>query len=336
MMHVYAARGGALQRLDVEGAARLPEDGVWIDLLEPTAAEERRLEGWLGLDVPTREEMQEIEASSRAYEERGALFMTALVVWRAETHEPANTPATFIVTPRHLVTVRYADPLPFRTFVARCTKQPRTVLSSDSAFVALLEAVVDRAADLLERIGGDLDAVSAEIFRREKPYPAGRQRFGRQRFGRAKSADLEQIITRVGQHNDLAQKIRESLLSVARLVSFFREAGHLATDGVRSHLKTLDRDIRSLTEHDAYLAAKISFLLDATLGLINIQQNAIIKIFSVVAVVFMPPTLVASIYGMNFHHMPELDWPFGYPMALGIMLASAVLPYLYFKFRNWL
>lgn len=331
MMQVYAARGGALERLDCGGAERLPEDGVWIDLLEPTAAEERRLEAWLGLNVPTREEMQEIEASSRAYEERGALFMTALVVWRAETREPANTPVTFIVTPQRLVTVRYADPLPFRTFLARCTKQPRTVQTSDAAFVALLEAVVDRAADLLERIGGDLDALSAEIFRREKLDPTGRQR-----FGRTKSADLEQIITRVGQHNDLAQKIRESLLSLSRLVSFFREAGDLASDGVRSHLKTLDRDIRSLTEHDAYLAAKISFLLDATLGLINIQQNAIIKIFSVVAVVFMPPTLVASIYGMNFHHMPELDWPFGYPVALAIMLGSAVLPYLYFKFRNWL
>jgi magnesium transporter len=330
MMHVYAARDGALQRIELEGAARVPEDGVWIDLLEPTSAEERRLESWLGLDVPTREEMQEIEASSRAYEERGALFMTALVVWRAETHEPTNAPVTFIVTPRHLVTVRYADPLPFRTFIARCTKQPRTVQSSEGAFVALLEAVVDRAADLLERIGGDLDEISAEIFRRERRNPTLRQRL------RPKSADLEHIITRVGQHNDLAQKIRESLLSLSRLVSFFREAADTAKDGVRSHLKTLDRDIRSLTEHDTYLASKISFLLDATLGLINIQQNAIIKIFSVVAVVFMPPTLVASIYGMNFHHMPELSWPFGYPMALGIMLASAILPYLYFKFRNWL
>jgi magnesium transporter len=331
MMHVYAARDGALQRLDGEAIARLPEDGVWIDLLEPSADEERRLEGWLGLDVPTREEMQEIEASSRAYEERGALFMTALVVWRAESREPANTPVTFILTPRHLVTVRYADPQPFRTFLARCNKQPRTVQTSEGAFVALLDAVVDRAADLLERIGADLDLVSAEIFRRELRAPTLRQRL------RPRSADLEQVITRIGQHNDLVQKIRESLLSLARLVSFFREAGELAMDsGMRPHLKTLDRDIRSLTEHDTYLSTKISFLLDATLGLIDIQQNAIIKIFSVVAVVFMPPTLVASIYGMNFHHMPELDLPFGYPMALGIMVASAILPYLYFKFRNWL
>jgi magnesium transporter len=331
MMHVYAARDGALQRLDGEAIARLPDDGVWIDLLEPSTAEERRLESWLGLDVPTREEMQEIEASSRAYEERGALFMTALVVWRAETQEPVNTPVTFILTPRHLVTVRYADPLPFRSFLARCSKQPHIVQSSETALVALLEAVVDRAADLLERVGGDLDLISAEIFRREQRSPTLRQRLW------PKSADLEHIITRIGRHNDLAQKIRESLLSLSRLVSFVREAWEPAADAlVRPRLKTLDRDVRSLTEHDAYLAAKFSFLLDATLGLINIQQNAIIKIFSVVAVVFMPPTLVASIYGMNFHHMPELDWPFGYPMALCIMVASAVLPYLYFKFRNWL
>src|SRR5919202_4208226 len=131
MMHIYAARNGALQRIDAAAEEALPADGVWIDLVEPTAAEERRLESWLGLNVPTREEMQEIEASSRAYEERGALFMTGLVVWRAETHEPANTPVTFIVTRRHLITVRYADPLPFRAFVARCTKQPKTVQTSD-------------------------------------------------------------------------------------------------------------------------------------------------------------------------------------------------------------
>jgi magnesium transporter len=322
MMQIYAVRDGALQQFAGEAVDRLPEDGVWIDLLDPTEAEERRVETWLGLGVPTREDMLEIEASSRAYEESGALYMTALVVWRAETQEPANTPVTFILTPRHLVTMRYADPQPFRTFVARCSKQPRTVQTSEGAFAALLEAVVDRAADLLERVGGDLDVVSGEIFRRGPHAPALRH---------------EEIITRIGQDNDLAQKIRESLLSVARVVSFFHEAGEFAVEsGVRPHLKTLDRDIRSLTEHVSYLSAKISFLLDATLGLINIQQNAIIKIFSVVAVVFMPPTLVASIYGMNFHHMPELDWPFAYPAALGVMVASAILPYLYFKFRNWL
>jgi magnesium transporter len=258
--------------------------------------------------------------------------MTALVVWKAETEAPANTPVTFIVTRRHLVTVRYADPLPFRNFVARCAKQPRTVATSDTAFVALLEAVVDRAADLLERIGADLDAISGETFAEQR-----RQATGTRRGASRRSADLEQIIARIGRANDLATKVRESLIGLGRVVSFFREtAKEWVQPAMRVHVKTLDRDVRSLNEHDAYLVQKVNFLLDATLGLINIQQNAIIKIFSVAAVVLMPPTLVASIYGMNFKHIPELELELGYPMALFIMLAAAVLPYLYSKYRGWL
>jgi len=330
MLQVYAARDGALQRIEA-GPAGLPPDGVWIDLMQPTREEEKLLEAILGINIPTREEMQEIEASSRLYSEDGALFMTASIVSRAETEEPANTPVTFIVTPRHLITVRYADPLPFRTFIARCAKQPRPVLASDSAFVALLESVVDRAADLLERIGGDLDAVSASTFRPPQRHTG---MLGR----RTKPpVDLQEVLVRIGRNNDLATKIRESLLSLDRMIPFFRQgSADWVQPGLKGNLKALERDVRSLGEHDAYLAQKINFLLDATLGLINIEQNAIIKIFSVVAVIFMPPTLVASIYGMNFKHMPELEFPFGYPMAVCIMLASAILPYLYFKFRRWL
>jgi magnesium transporter len=331
MMHVYAARDGALERLDGD-AAGLPRDGVWIDLNHPTSEEERLLKAWLGLALPTREEMQEIEASSRLYDEDGALYMTAVVVSRAETREPANTPVTFIVTQRHLVTVRYADPLAFRNFVARCTRQPKTVASSDIAFIGLLEAIVDRVADILERVANDLDELSLDVFAQN-----GAEGSARRRPTSGRSAYLEQVITRPGQNNDLATKLLDSLLSIGRLVPFFREnADSWVQSGVRTRMKILDRDLRSLNEHQAYLTSKVNFLLNATLGLINIQQNAIIKIFSVVAVVFMPPTLVASIYGMNFKHIPELDLHYGYPMALLIMAASALLPFLYFKWRKWL
>jgi magnesium transporter len=330
MMHIYAARNGALEKMECDRVG-LPEDGVWIDLNHPTPEEEKLLEAWTGIDIPTREEMQEIEASSRLYEENGALYMTALVVWRVET-EPANTPVTFIVTPRHLITVRYGDPLPFRNFLARCAKQPRSIAASDTAFVNLLEAIVDRAADLLERIGAALDGISAGIFQEQRSAQSSRKR-----GARSKSADLEDVITGIGQNNDLATKVRESLISLGRVVSFFREnSEEWIQPGMRVHIKTIDRDVRSLNEHDAYLVAKVNFLLDATLGLINIQQNGIIKIFSVAAVVLMPPTLVASIYGMNFKHIPELEFDLGYPMALLIMICSAVLPYLYFKGRGWL
>jgi len=332
MMHVYAARNGTLERIEADRTG-LPDDGVWIDLNHPTGEEEQLLEAWLGIDVPTREEMAEIEASSRIYEEEGALFMTTLVVWKADTGAPSNTPVTFIVTQRHLVTVRYADPAPFRNFVARCSKQPRTVATSDTAFVGLLEAIVDRAADLLERIGADLDAISGDTFAEQRSRLAAAKRKRSPR----RAVDLELTLERIGRANDLATKVRESLISMGRVVSFFRAtAADWMQPQMKVHATTLDRDVRSLNEHDAYLVQKVNFLLDATLGLINIQQNAIIKIFSVVAVVFMPPTLVASIYGMNFKVMPELDLPYGYPLALFLMICAAVLPYFYFKYRRWL
>ena len=332
MLQVYGSRQGALQVL--EWQERLPPEAVWIDLVEPTPEEDRQVEAWLGVSIPTREEMQEVEESSRLYQENGAVYMTALVVWRADINEPVNTPITFILTPQHLVTVRYADPHPFRTFLARCTKQPETVMASDSAFVALLDAIVDRSADLLERVGADLEAISSQVFRRENTG----ERRGR-RLVRRRPADLQAIILRIGEDHDLATKVRESLLSLNRLLIFFTEAGEAVMQrgkGLRGHLKTISRDIRSLNEHAAYLEAKETFLLDAALGLINIQQNAIIKIFSVMAVIFMPPTLVASIYGMNFEFMPELKWEHGYPFAILLMIAAAVLPYLYFKWRKWL
>jgi magnesium transporter len=330
MLQVYATRGGALQPVESPPDA-LPADALWIDLIDPVPEEDRQVERWLGIAVPTREEMQEIEHSSRLYEERGALYMTALVIWRADTLEPSNTPVTFILAPRHLVTVRYADPQPFRTFLARCAKQPEKITQANSAFIALLEAVVDRAADLLERAGADLDGLSGGVFRPENTGRSGLRRSTR------RPADLQALILRIGQDNDLVSKIHESLLSLARLLIFFGETGgKRLPEELRPRLKTLSRDVRSLNEHAVSLSNKVLFLLDATLGLVNIQQNAIIKIFSVVAVIFMPPTLVASIYGMNFEFMPELHWEHGYAWALLLMVGSGVLPYLYFKFRNWL
>jgi magnesium transporter len=330
MLQVYAHRGGALQPVEYRTDA-LPPDALWIDLVDPSVEEDKQVERWLGIAIPSREEMQEIEQSSRLYEESGALYMTALQIWRADTMEPSNTPVTFILTPKHLVTVRFADPQPFRTFLARCAKQPQKITDANSAFIALLEAVVDRSADLLERAGGDLDGLSSGVFRPENTGRSGLRRSTR------RPVDLQALILRIGQDNDLVSKIHESLLSLARLLIFFGETGgKRLRDDLKPRLKTLSRDVRSLNEHAISLTNKILFLLDATLGLINIQQNATIKIFSVVAVIFMPPTLIASIYGMNFQFMPELHWGHGYPWALSLMVASGLLPYLYFKFRNWL
>lgn len=294
---------------------------VWIDMLEPTPDEEVMVERLLKIDVPTREEMQEIEESSRLYAEDGALFMTMPVVNKAAT-EPENAATTFILTPTALVTLRYVDPQPFGMFARRILRQPELAASPEQALIGLLEQVADRLADILQGTTADIDAISAEIFRR--PARAARARGG-----------LQEVLQRVGRAGDLATKARDSLLGLSRLLLFLSAQPACSKEG-KERLETLIRDAHSIADHDSFLSDKIGFLQDATLGMIDIEQSNIIKLFTVAAVAFMPPTLVASIYGMNFHHMPELDWPFGYPFALLLMVLSAVLPFVYFRRKGWL
>jgi magnesium transporter len=326
MLNVFAADGrGCLVKAQDAPDAALPPEAVWLDLVAPTVAEERLVETLLGVEVPTREEMQEIEVSSRLYEENGALYMTATVVSRADTEHPEASAISFILAGDRLVTVRYADPQPFGLFASRCQRSPGTYPRGDAVLAGLLDALIDRIADVLEHIGLEVDALSHEVFE----HPATPRRGG----------DFQDILRRLGRRGDLTSKVRESLVGVGRLLMFLGQIGTpntKAAKDLRNRLRTMTRDVRSLTEHASFLSGKINFLLDATLGMINIEQNAIIKIFSVVAVVFLPPTLIASVYGMNFAFMPELASPFGYPLALALMLGSAIAPLLYFKRRGWL
>lgn len=291
---------------------------IWIDLLEPSPEEERQVEASLGIDVPTHEEMQEIEASSRLYEEDGALFMTVSVLHKATTDAPESSAITFILAKDTLVTLRYADPLPFQTLTRKIERSPGVGGgSAESMLMTLLEQIVDRLADIMEACVADLEAISRQV------------------FGEDGSRDHKEVLRRVGRVGDLATKAKDSLLSLNRMVVFLA-AQMQAGKETRTRLKTLSRDVLSITEHATFVASKVTFLLDATLGLINIEQNNIIKMFSVAAAAFLPPTLIASIYGMNFQILPELGWKFGYPMALGLMVLSAVLPLLYFKRKGWL
>ncbi len=346
MINVFGLRDGALARVADTGGGTLPEGTVWVDLHDPSDEEEARVERLLGLDIRTRDEMAEIEESARLFEEGGALHMTATVVAGASERRPAATQVAFVLTPAVLVTVRYADPLPFRDFEARCARRSVQRTTADQVFLALAESVVNRVADLLEASEAELDRVSAEIFADEdavappavQPLPTGgsprRVRRGRRR---RQQTDLQAAVKRLGRTSLLAAKLRQSLLSVGRMLAYHRQgAGDRLQEGDRALLKTLERDARSLAEHDAQLAAEIAFLLDATLGLIDIEQNRIIKVFSIAAVLFLPPTLVGTVYGMNFEHMPELRWLFGYPFALLLMVASAIAPYYWFKHRGWL
>jgi magnesium transporter len=311
----------------------VPDGVVWIDMVEPTADEEKLVEASLKIDIPTREELAEIEASSRLYQEDGAAFMTANLIRRGENDRPESSPVTFIIKGNLLITIRYHHPQAFPVYVHRAMKPQSTAMTGWGIFVSLLEAVVDRAADHLERVGLIVDETSRKTFNNSRTT-SGRR-------ARKKPINLSDLLEKIGEEGDFNSKMRESLVSIGRMVAFMqaivdqtRQTKDMKDN--RARIKVLQRDIQSLTDHASFLNGKISFLLDAVLGMSAIEQSGIIKIFSVAAVVFLPPTLVASIYGMNFRVMPEIEWLLGYPFALGLMVLSAVLPWLYFKRKGWL
>jgi magnesium transporter len=249
--------------------------------------------------------------------------MTATLLVRGEAAMPESCPVTFILTSDRLVTVRYSEPSVFKTFVQQAQKADSNLRNADTVFVALLEAIVDRTADILERVGIETDEVSRAVFAADLTPSAIR-------------SDYKEILRRIGRSGDLTSKVRESLVSIGRLVNFLTaECGELHP-ALRERTGAISTDIRSLTDHATYIGSTTVFLLDATVGLITIDQNNIIKIVSVVSVVIMPPTLIASIYGMNFRFMPELHWMVGYPLALLAMICAGILPYLFFKRRGWL
>ncbi|MBM9595652.1 magnesium transporter CorA family protein [Roseitranquillus sediminis] len=293
---------------------------AWIDVLHPDPEEERAVERAVGVGIPTREEMAEIEETSRLYHEQGAAVMIAPLLVKATGDYPETTDVTFVLTDQHLVTVRYGEPRSLAIFAATAQRRPEICAGPNSIFVALLDAVVDRIADVLEEAGRDLDALSRETFANAGVQP-----------------DLRAAMRRLGRDGEIVSKARESLVGLARLLAFAEALPSLRgdTDNAPS-LSGLARDAEVLLQHATSLADKSTFLLDALLGMINIEQNAIIKTFSVVAVMFLPPTLIASIYGMNFEHMPELDWRFGYPLALLVMVGSMIAPYLFFKKKGWI
>jgi magnesium transporter len=324
MLSVFVSRGTSLERIAVEPGATPPDDAVWIDLVKPTVAEDKLVEGLLGIAVPTREEMQEIEVSSRQYVENGARYMTATLMCQSDTPSPMTTPVTFILSAHKLLTVRYDDPRPFALVEHKLSRGTAPKLSGETVLTDLLDAVIDRAADILERAGAEVDLISRSIFEPE---------------GEADPPAYKDVLKALGRKGDLTSKVRESLVSIGRLLLFLsNEADTMRwAKDARAHLQSMRRDTASLSDHATYLANKITFLLDAMLGVVNIEQNAIIKIFSIAAVIFMPPTLVASIYGMNFHHgMIELEWTFGYPFALLLIVVAAVVPIFIFKWKKWL
>lgn len=304
----------------------IPTDAIWIDLVNPSAGEDTLLEQHLGISIPTREEMHDLEPSEIIYTENGARYMTARIICQSETLVPKLADVTFILTERALVTVRYDEPGAFGIFINRAAKPGGCGPSPYSVLEGLFEAIIDRAAEVLRGVGDRIDAASRRIFD-------------------GRSADVEQrsayqsIIQKIGQHEHLISNVRESMVSVERVLLFlsanYKKPKKVGA-GFSGEWRATIRDVQAIEEHATFISNKLQFMLDATLGLVSIEQNKIIKLFSVVSVALMPPTLIASIYGMNFKVMPELEWPYGYPMALGLMILFAVLPYLFFRWKRWL
>jgi magnesium transporter len=324
MLRAYVTEQDRLNQ--VADLASAVDRVVWVDLLEPTKEEQAAVEQWIGLGVPTREEMEEIEVSSRLFTENSAHFMTIILPALMDQEVHVMGPVSFVLSGRRLVTIRYHDPRAFRIFPQRASKADLGCIDGQHILVALLEAIVDRVADLLERASRDVVDLSHEIFQPRETKASKRDQ------------SFQAILRRIGRKEEFVSNVHDSLVTMQRLAGFFGHVALLesASKDMRDRIKTLSRDLSSLTEHAASLSAKITFLLDATLGMINIEQNAIIKIVSVAAVVFLPPTLIASVYGMNFETMPELQWDYGYPMAVVLMIVAAVLPFLWFKRRGWL
>lgn len=304
--------------LDATSMPPLDAGFVWLDLVEPTDDERALASRLSNLRVPSRSDLAEIESSSRVYREAGALYMSTPLT-RRRNERTVSAPIGFVLNDRHLLTVRFYDYPSFDTYGAVVAKSD-SPSGSHALFVGLFEAIVDRAADVLEMVAADLDRVGGSIFHSQEAVARRKQ-----------DQLMRDLLRRVGGIGDTVSLLRDTLLGLTRMHNFVSDTMNTVEGGLRVRVDTIGRDLRSLSDFDSQLTNKVQFLLDATLGFINIEQNNGIKVLTVVSIVGIPPTLIASIYGMNFKDIPELNWAYGYPYALCLMVASVVLPLIWFK-----
>ncbi|MCB8879526.1 magnesium transporter CorA family protein [Acidisoma cellulosilytica] len=326
MLGAYAAREG-IPLCDFPAEGDLSQ-AQWIDLLNPTDEEKARVQAATGLEVSTEDELSEIETSSRLFYDGTAIYLSMPLVAKMDGMPADVRPIGFILNREKLVTIRFNRSRAFHNFLETQHRKPMESGEPIDIFLSLLEAISDRMSDLLENMRDELDAVSKQIFSDAGAGP---------KHGRRLDNELQSVLKRLGRAADLMSSIRDSLLGVGRILPY---VGQIAATWIdrenRERLKSLRQDITSLSDYDGHLNNKLQFLLDATLGLINNAQNNIIKVLTVVSVVGVPPTLIASIYGMNFKDIPELNWTYGYPYGIAMIVLSAVLPLIWFKVRGWL
>jgi magnesium transporter len=323
LLAIYRDSNGSLQK---SKSKTLPKEVIWIDLLNPTDDEKEFVEARTGVRVPSMDALSEIESSSRLITDHDVIYLSMPLVAQGDTPDPYVSPAGFILSSNVLVTVRFAD-LPIFESVAEKVHRDETLRSSSGIFTVLMEALVDRGADVLERLGGELDRVSKSVFRGD---PSKRRHTVRSNDA------LRRTLSTVGAIGDRLSQAQIVFLGVGRMIPFVLSLKHdwiLTEFGER--LQAVSKDITSLNDYEGYLSNKVQFLLDAVLGFITIEQNDLFKVLTIVSVVGIPPTLMAGIYGMNFKFMPELNWALGYPFGLGVIALSALVPLIWFKWRGW-
>jgi magnesium transporter len=321
------ANSGIAPRIELTTAPHGPDEApVWLDLLEGDDSQRSLVERLTGLRVPSLHDLSEIESSSRLANERGVLYLSAPMHYLDSEGISQTTPLGLVLSDKHLLTIRFAAAPVFDSYAQRFAGHGERP-SSVAAFIGLLEAIVDRLADVLEHLGAELDAISRRVFRSEDPVATPART----------DMQLRATLRNIGRAGERLSNLRDSLLGVQRLVSYTSEtaSGWIPAEQ-RPRLTTLRRDAVSLADYDTQLSNKVQFLLDATLGFINIEQNNGIKVLTVVSVVGVPPTLVASIYGMNFKWIPELDWHYGYFYGLALIVVSGIAPLIWFKRRGWI
>ncbi|MBU3030136.1 magnesium transporter CorA family protein [Paracoccus marinaquae] len=326
MLYAYAVEGGRITLMergaDLRGA-------MWIDMVQPGDVEVAALTA-LGVEVPSLADMEEIEISNRLFRENGMDYMTAVLPGERGDGSRAAMPVSFILSPERLVTVRHHSPRPFLTFPDRGERSTLGCSTSDRLFMGLVEEIVARQADILEASGRVLDEAAQAVFERRTGATGPMARAGAER--------LQAVLRQVGREAELLARVRLGLLTIERMLAFYiaiigerKESGRL-----RPAIKGQLRDVQALQVHADFLSSRVSLTVDTTLGMINLEQNSTVRILSVLTALFLPPTLIASMYGMNFVNMPELEKPWGYPMALGLMVGTSAATWLLLRWKNWL
>lgn len=315
MLTAFTLEGGSLVGHQVSSAAQLPPQAIWVDLVEPTEEEQHWIKQAYQQDLPTPEDVVEIEASSRFFADEGGMHIHSYF-FHEFAERPRNVTVAFVLNQGRLITLRDEELAAFRLLQRQIRHRRFSAADGMEIMLRLFEIKVDQLADLIERLYVYLEDLGQKVFN-------------------SKERKLEEVILELAERQDIIDKLRLNLMDKRRVFSFLLRRRNLADD-TRALLHEILRDVQSLNEYARSMFEKVDFLMDATMGLINTEQNKIIKIFSIAAVVFLPPTLIASIYGMNFMQMPELSWALGYPLALLLMVASGLAPYWYFKRKGWL